>query len=460
AGLFTAWAEWHLIGVERAPFDLSLLQRAVLAGRIIWFYVGKLVWPANLIFIYPRWEILPAITSSILYPLAVVAVVAGLWMIRRRSRAPLVGFLFFVGSLFPALGFVDVYPFTFSFVADHFQYLASIGIIALAAAAASLAVDRLAPLRRPLGYAACGVLVATLGILTARQSWMYRDAETLYQTTISRNPQCWLAYNNLGQLMVQANRPQDAVPSFEHAIELIPPGGHMAVIQTNLGSALLESGRRDEAIIHLRRATTLAPGYAEAHKHLGVGLLGSGQPREAITELQEAVRLESDYLEARYALATALLATGRLAGAISQYRAVLATQPDFAEAHSFLADALMATGQSRDAVAHYQRAVQLKSDLPSACNNLAWIYATSEDAQLRNPAEAIRLALKAVELSGGKDPTYLDTLAAAYAGSGKLAEAVTTAEKALEMAQSAQNEPLAKGIGERLESYRQRQKPK
>jgi tetratricopeptide (TPR) repeat protein len=222
----------------------------------------------------------------------------------------------------------------------------------------------------------------------------------------------------------------------------------------------LESGRRDEAIIHLRRATTLAPGYAEAHKHLGVGLLGSGQPREAITELQEAVRLESDYLEARYALATALLATGRLAGAISQYRAVLATQPDFAEAHSFLADALMATGQSRDAVAHYQRAVQLKSDLPSACNNLAWIYATSEDAQLRNPAEAIRLALKAVELSGGKDPTYLDTLAAAYAGSGKLAEAVTTAEKALEMAQSAQNEPLAKGIGERLESYRQRQKPK
>jgi len=133
-GLLTAWVErTFIIGAQGYAFDLSFLERCLLAGRVIWFYLGKLLWPANLIFIYPRWQVSAAVPWQYLFPIAAIAATAALWLIRRRTRGPLAGWLFFVGSLFPALGFFNAYPFIFSYVADHFQYLASLGIIATVA---------------------------------------------------------------------------------------------------------------------------------------------------------------------------------------------------------------------------------------------------------------------------------------------------------------------------------------
>src|SRR4029079_8190867 len=134
AGLLTAWVERTQIGAHGADFNLSFLDRCVLAGRVIWFYVGKLFWPANLTFIYPRWTIDPAQAWQWTFSLSAAALTIALWAMRKRSRAPLAGWLYFCGTLFPALGFINVYPFIFSFVADHFQYLASLGIIVPVAA--------------------------------------------------------------------------------------------------------------------------------------------------------------------------------------------------------------------------------------------------------------------------------------------------------------------------------------
>ena len=183
AGTLTAWVERTLIGAEGADFALSIAERCLIAGRAIWFYLGKLVWPAELIFIYPRWQSDATAWWQYLFPAAALLPVgrpvAGCG---GGGAAPLAALLFFVGTLFPVLGFCNVYPFVFSFVADHFQYLASLGIIALAAAAAATADRaRWRPGRGGRGYLACLLALATLAALTWRQSRRYGDVETLYR---------------------------------------------------------------------------------------------------------------------------------------------------------------------------------------------------------------------------------------------------------------------------------------
>ncbi len=142
AGLFTAWVERNLIGAEGAAFELTIVERCLLAGRAIWFYLGKLFWPTELVFIYPRWQVSQAVWWQYLFPAAALLLLAGCWALRRRWRGPLAGLLFFVGTLFPVLGFCNVYPFLFSFVADHFQYLASLGVITLVSAGVALLLQR------------------------------------------------------------------------------------------------------------------------------------------------------------------------------------------------------------------------------------------------------------------------------------------------------------------------------
>ena len=128
-GLFTAWVERAYIGAQGSDFNLSLVERCLLAGRVVCFYLGRLIWPTNLVFIYPRWTVDASAAWQYSFPLGLLAAIAALWLGRRRGRGPLAAALFFVGTLFPVLGFVNVYPFIFSFVADHFQYLAAMGII-------------------------------------------------------------------------------------------------------------------------------------------------------------------------------------------------------------------------------------------------------------------------------------------------------------------------------------------
>ena len=221
-GLLTTWVERRFIGAEGAEFNLTWVERCLLAGRVVWFYLGKLFWPVDLVFIYPRWEVNAAAAWQYVFPAGLVGLLGALWWIRRRSPGPLAraataalaAMLFFVGTLFPALGFINAYPFVYSYVADHFQYLASLGIIVLVSAAwgqAWAAARTGSILRRGLLVAAAAGVVCTLGVLTWRQSRMYRDLPTLYRVTIERNPACWMAQFNLGNLLFAAGRMDEAV---------------------------------------------------------------------------------------------------------------------------------------------------------------------------------------------------------------------------------------------------------
>jgi tetratricopeptide (TPR) repeat protein len=373
SGFFTAWVERRFIGAEGIDFALTTIQRLLLAGRAIAFYAGKLVWPANLMFIYPRWSLDPAAGCQYLYLAAAFGLLGVLAFQAREMRGPLVAFLFFSGTLFPALGFFDVYPFLFSFVADHFQYLASLGILIPLAWALAWLAGRI-PISA-LGRS-CLLLVvpAAFGMLSWRQCHIYRDPDTLNRATIARNPAAWLAHYNLAVSLGSSGHLPEAIAEYEATLKLKPD--HWAA-HNNLASALLKAGRPAEAVTEYQTALSINPNFAEAHNNLGI-ILGQipGRRPEAIAHLRTALRIRPDYEDAHNNLGVQLMQEpDSLNEAIGEFEAALRTAPDNPEYHYNLANALAATpGRLADAVAEYQMALHLNPNSLEAHSNLgaAW----------------------------------------------------------------------------------------
>jgi len=368
-GLFTAWMERNYLGAEGPDFTLTLVERFLVAGRAVWFYLGKLVWPANLMFFYPRWQVDSAEWSQYLFPLAALAAVAGLCLLARKRRGPLAGALIFAGTLFPALGFFNVYPFIYSFVADHFQYTASLGIIVPVASGLTSAIG---PGARRWAVAAACIALAALGALTWQQCGMYHDIETLFQQTLERNPTCWVAHYNLGVLVAGTpGRMEEAIQHYRQAVRLKPD---YAMAHYNLALALSQTPDRvPEAIEEYRAALRIDPDSAKAHNELGLALSKiSGRLPEAIQEYQAALRIDPDSAEAHNNLGIALLNTrGRFAEAIPHFQAALRIKPDSAEIHNNLGGALsLMPGRLPEAIQEYRTALQLQPGSSDARYNL------------------------------------------------------------------------------------------
>jgi tetratricopeptide (TPR) repeat protein len=296
AGLATAAIERSMLGAEGAAFNWTLGERAVLAGRAAWFYLAKLVWPSQLLFVYPRWDVTTAWPWP-LAPLGAAAVVVGCFMVRARWRAPLAVALIYVGTLFPALGFVNVYPFVFSFVADHFAYVPSIAIIV--AASSMFSRSRFLAGRPWLRRSAAAVVIAVLGVLAWRQSTVYADAETLYRSTLEGNPSCYLCLNNLGTLAVARGDTDVAIEQFEAALRVQPQA---AETHNNLANLLMERGDTSQAIEHYRRSLAIAPRNVVARTNLGIALTRMGRLQDARAEFEEALRVMPNYAPAAHNL--------------------------------------------------------------------------------------------------------------------------------------------------------------
>lgn len=386
-GLFTAQFERVLIGAQGADFSLGAMDRLVLAGRVFWFYLGKLVWPADLIFVYPRWSIDASVWWQWLYPAAGLGLLAGLTWWSRRRRGPLAAALLFGGSLFPVLGFINVYPFVFSYVADHFQYLASLAVFAAVGAG-------LSRLPRRAGTISTVLLATLLGVLTWNQASIYRDNVTLYEATLQRNPDAWLAHHNLATILIDTGQPDTALPHIERTLALRPDYPEAL---NKLGDCLTRLGRPAEAVPPLERAIQLQPKYAEAHNNLGVTLMALGREEEGRARFEAAVKLNADYAAAhrnlglalahagripeatphfaravqldpadagsQLQLGTALAMQGRYAEALPPFEAALVLDPESAEAHLRLAMTLRALGRTAEANSHYQEAIRLNPAL-------------------------------------------------------------------------------------------------
>jgi protein O-mannosyl-transferase len=371
AGLFTAWVERTVIGANGKDFDLTAIQRVLLAGRAIWFYAGKVVWPANLTFTYPHWTIDPGAWWQYLFVAGVLALVIGLWLVARRHRGPLAGFLIFAGTLFPVLGFLNVYPFRYSYVADHFQYLASLGIIVPVASGLTVAAGRIS-LAKAGGIALPVMLLMVFGVLTWRQSAMYHDVETLYRETLLRNPTSWMAHYNLGTALADMpGRLPEAIAEFEAALRVKPD---YAQAHNNLGEALSQTpGRLPDAITEFEAALRIEPDYVKAHYNLGNALSQMpGRLPDAVTQFEAALRIQPDYAEAHNNMGNVLAQIpGRLPDAIAEYQVALRIQPGYARAHYNLASVLsQIPGRLPDAIAEYEAALRIQPDYAKAHYNL------------------------------------------------------------------------------------------
>jgi tetratricopeptide (TPR) repeat protein len=367
-GLFTAWMERTMvIGIDRGS-HLSLMERCLVPGRAVWFYLGKLAWPHPLIFIYPRWEVSGAVWWQYLFPAAALLLAAGLWHGRRSlGTGPLVTLLFFAGTLFPALGFLDVYPFRYSFVADHFQYLACLGPLALAGAGIERGlgwVTRGRPLLKPIGGAS---LLTALGALTWIQCLQYADVETLWRATLARNPGCWMAQDNLGAVLLNQGRTNEAADHLRLALQ-INPNDEKA--HNSLGLLLSREGELDAAITEFRKALDILPDYPDGHNGLGNALSQKGEVAEAIVEYRKLLDLHPNAPEARINLGNALSQQGELVEAIAQYRIAQDLEPNSAEVHNNLGNALSQKGEVVEAIAQYRKALEIRPGFAAARNGL------------------------------------------------------------------------------------------
>jgi tetratricopeptide (TPR) repeat protein len=522
AGL-TVWLERVNVGATGSDFALGFGERALLAARIFLFYAYKLLLPLRLTFVYPRWTIDATAPAQYLPLVGVALVAAGVLVLHRRvGPGPLAAVGFYGATIFPALGFFNVYPFVFSYVADHFQYLASLGILALVPAAAAAAGRRVLArdqARRRLGHVVGAGVLVVLGTLTWRQGWIYRDEETLWRDTLAKNPDAWIAHNNLGVIVAEqgkhaegiahyrrviALRPQygtayanlanalvaegqvaEAVALYEQAARLEPEN---ARTQHVLGLLLVERGRLADAARHLEAAVRAAPDEQPPRGHLAHVLSELGRHDEAIAQYEAALALDPEDVSLRYDFAVELAAAGRGEEAVAQYRAVIRRDPRHADAHNNLAVTLAAQGRTNAALAHYRAALASAPDdevvrlnlarlfmrlgwaeevlellregmarAPQSgrlANALGWYLATLPAANLRDGAEAVRLAELAVRQAPGDDPNLLDTLAAAYAEAGRFEDAVRTADRARELAATGGQSGLASTLEERLALYR------
>jgi protein O-mannosyl-transferase len=328
-GLVAIWWERYHQGTSGSQFDLSLPKRLLVASHAIWFYAGKLIWPSKLTFIYPRWNIVPTDPLAYGWLVAALGVCAAIYFARRYvGRSIEVAIAFYAVTLSPLLGFIMLFTFRYTFVADHYQYVASIGLIALAAAALTKLFSKWR-----IGWhteiASAALLFLVLGGLTWRQAHVYQNPEALWSDTVAKNPACWMAYNNLGTEFLRKGQTDKAIIHFQKSLEIKPDHAEAHI---NLGNALLDKGEVSESIEHYLKALQLRPNLAEAHHNLGCARAQQGKTEEAVRHYQKALELKPRYPEAHYNLALALVLLGRRDEAAEHLTEALRIKPDYTEA--------------------------------------------------------------------------------------------------------------------------------
>jgi protein O-mannosyl-transferase len=414
-GLMSIWFQTHQTFTTGKVQTENFWGRLAGAGMAIWFYLGKALLPLNLNLIYPRWNINAAAPLSYLPILLLYGVFFLCWKFRRSwGRPVLFGFGYFVVSLFPVLGFFDMYFLAISRVSDHFQYLPLVGIVGLIASAVYLGARKIKVNGAELLINT--TLIIALTFLTVQRAKVMATDETLWRDTLAKNPAAWSAHNNLACILAEQNKIDEAITHFEASLKFYP---NNAQAHGNLGKALTQQGKLPEAEAQLRTAIELKPREPEFHRSLANALGAQGKIDEALAQLREAADLQQGV-------------GGRLE----------------------LANMLHQMGKEREAAAEHRRALAIQPLSVEVLNNLAWILATSADDSVRNGTEAVALAEKACQQTQNQDAMTLGTLAAAYAEAGRFAEAAATAEKAANLAAAAGNSQFANINTHLMQLYR------
>jgi tetratricopeptide (TPR) repeat protein len=400
AGAASLWTEnLQLASIHDPQWARSWPERFAAAGDAVWFYLGKLLWPHPLIANYPRWQIDAGRWTSYLGLIAVIFALGFLWRGRQSQFRPVFfAFAYFVIALLPGLGLVDSGIFIYSLVFDHFQYLASMGPLALASAGIVRLANRAMPDRLSLQSALCGGFLVVLGLLSWSRASVFTSEESLWTDTLAKNPDCWEAYNNLGYALLNKGQLDKAATLFQKSLAI---NSRNWMAHTNFGSTLAQQGKSDDAMAENRKALAINPSDFEAHNNLGIGLMQKGKVNEALAEYQKAVALNPYDAQAHNDLGSADLAIGRPYDAIAEFRAALDLKPDDVEAQNNLGWALANRGETDEAVGYLRKAAATYPDVAQVHFNLGFALFKKEEYD-----EAIHEFQAALKIN----PDYADAL--------------------------------------------------
>ena len=409
-------------------------------------YIWQMFWPARLAVFYPH----PQNSLSFLEVSLAFAFLAGIsaavFLLRRNHPYLLVGWFWYLGMLVPMIGLVQV---GWHARADRYTYLPQIGLYVMISWGAAAISASWRYRREILGLIVIGV-VSALTWRTWVQTKYWQRSETLWMHTLAVTSDTEIAHNALGEDLLKRGHVEEAVAHFQTALRIRP--GFLDA-ESNLGVSLLQQGKTDDAIVEFQKVLARNPKFAKGYFDMGAALLQKQELEEAIAQFRKAIELKPDYVEAHNNLAIALFQTGRIDEAITHWENCVAIDDDNAEAHNNLAVAFIRKGRVAEAIAHWQKTLQLEPERVGAQLSLAWVLATSPEASSRDGSLALTLAQRAHRSSGDKNPMVFRTLAAAYAETGRFAEAVSAAEEGLRLATAAGNTNLAETLERELSLY-------
>jgi type IV pilus biogenesis/stability protein PilW len=409
-------------------------------------YLGKMFWPAPLAVLYPLQAHNLHIWQALAAGLALA--VLTIWALRQARRHPYlpVGWLWYLGTLLPVIGLVQVGG---QAMADRYTYLPLIGLfIMVAYGMADLGARWRAP--RFLLPVGAGVVLSALMICTWVQVGYWRDSASLFAHTLQVTRNNALAHNSLGIALLAQGKVDQAINHCEEALRLQPnyPKAHY-----NLGNALFSRGEVNQALAHYEEALQLQPNYAKAHNSLGFALLSQGKVDQAVAHFEKALSIEPNSPMVHNNLGLALLSQGKADQAVAHFEKALSIRPNSPEVHNNLGLVLLSQNKEDQAILHFQEAIRLNPNYPEALDGLARLLATARNQKIRDGATAVQMAERANQLTGYGQPEMLDTLAAAYAEAGRFPEAIQASQKALDLAYSADMSELAKDIESRMRLY-------
>ncbi len=366
-GLVTMWYQYHLASGEPVVGTDGVAFRLAAAGYAPWFYLGKATLPVNLMAVYPKWQLDASSWIAYLPGAALLACFLLFWWKRRTWGRPLLfGPGYFVVMLFPVLGLLKQGPNRLTFMSDHWdhwQYYSIIGVIALVVAAGERTYRRAGEPGRSVGVVASLAVLIVLGLGTWRRSSVWANDEALWIDNVAKNPNSWVAHDNLGNALCQMGRVPEAIGQYERALWIVPDN---AKVHFNLGVALGHAGQLRGAIGHYEQALRSNPDFTEAHVNLGIALSQIGSNQAGLAQFKEALRLSPDSPEVHCNLGMALFHAGRVTEAAERFEQALRIEPDYIDAHFDFGLALEKLGRTAEAIEQYQQALKFRPDFAAA----------------------------------------------------------------------------------------------